>query len=69
MLGIVGIALEFAQLAPRAIDAGISVAGLWTKIRAGLDEVAAPDDAQWQEADAAVTTLMARALDPATDSR
>lgn len=69
MLGIIGIALEFAQLAPRVMDAGISVAGLWTKIRAGLDSSAAPGDPQWVEADAAVNALMARALDPATDSR
>lgn len=69
MLGIVGIALEFASLAPKIIDAGVNVASLWTKIRAGLDEVAAPGDPQWAEADAAVNALMARALDPATDSR
>jgi len=69
MLGAVAVALEFAGLAPRIIEAGISVAGLWTKIRASLDEVAAPGDPQWAEADAAVNALMARALDPATDSR
>lgn len=69
MLAIVGIALEFAQLAPRILDAGISISGLWTKIRAGLDSEAAPSDSQWAEADAAVNALMARALDPATDDR
>lgn len=69
MLNIVEIALEFAAVAPRIMDAGVNIAALATKIRAGLDASAAPDDAQWAEADAAVKALMARAMDPATDER
>lgn len=70
MFGIVALAIEFASLAPSIIDAGINIAGLVSKFRAGLDAVdPAERDAQWNEADAAVAALIKRALDPATDSR
>lgn len=69
MLGTIAIALEFAQIAPQIIDAGINIAGLVAKIRASLDADAAPSDPDWQAADSAVNSLIARANDPATDSR
>lgn len=69
MLAIVEAALSFEPVAMKLIAAGISVAGVVSQIRSSLDANAAPDDPQWQAADIAVKRLMARALDPATDSK
>lgn len=69
MLAIATAAIEFAPIAIKLIDAGINVAGIVSQIRSSLDANAAPDDPTWQAADTAVKGLMARALDPATDSR
>jgi hypothetical protein len=70
MLAIaIALANELAAIAPQAIQAGISIAGLWTQVRAALDATAAPDDAAWAKADADVNALKARALDPATDDQ
>lgn len=69
MLAIVEAALAFTPVAEKLITAGIGIAGVVSQIRAGLDANAAPDNTQWQAADAAVNALMVRALDPATDSR
>lgn len=69
MLAIVEAALAFEPVAEKLITAGINVAGIVSQIRASLDANAAPDDASWQQADAAVNALMVRALDPATDDR
>lgn len=69
MLAIAEAAIEFAPVAIKLFNAGISVAGIVGQIRTSLDATAAPDDPTWQAADAAIKSLMARALDPATDSR
>jgi len=69
MLASIALVMELMALAPKLMEAGINISGLWTKARAALDANAAPGDAAWDEADRAVNSLMARALDPATDSR
>lgn len=69
MLAIATLALEFAPIAMKLIEAGINVSGVVGQIRTSLDANAAPDDPTWRLADAAVKGLVARALDPATDNR
>lgn len=69
MLEIAEAAIEFAPIGMKLIAAGINIGGVVSQIRTSLDANAAPDDPTWQAADAAVKGLVARALDPATDSR
>lgn len=69
MLSIVAVALEFASMAPKLIEAGVNIYSMWTKIRAALDDNKAPGNPEWDAADKAVNALMDRVMDPATDNR
>lgn len=68
MLAIVEAAIAFEPIAMKLITAGIDVTGVVSQIRSSLAANAAPNDALWQAADAAVKGLEARALDPETDN-
>ncbi len=63
----IALVSEIEAIAPQAIQAGISLVGLWTQARAALDATSAPDNAAWAAADKACNDLKARALDPSTD--
>lgn len=67
MNAIIELVMEIVELAPKLAEAGFEVWSILEKARAALDANAAPDDAAWQEADAAVNDLRAEFADATRD--